>query len=137
MTRTVVLVGLLVGAACSAPDTPAPPTAAEVTRCIEVSGELLDAIASGLDEAEATLDRGAAVQSADHDDLYFISARVLGSNAVDEGVGTWASSSLIDGVGAVVAVGSLAHSASNWPAAPDGISEQDDGVLASRQCVAR
>jgi hypothetical protein len=135
--KTVWLVALL-SMACSSPETTPPPSVSEVSRsrCIEVSPELLDGIASELDEAEGNLERGVAVKSADHDSLYFISARVVGSNATDEGIGTWTTSSLVAGVGSVFSVDSVAHSVSNWPRSADDLSERDDGFLDSRNCVA-
>ena len=81
---------------------------------------------------------GQIVKSADHDDIWFVSAELEGPGFQDPGdVGTWATTSP-GGAEAIYSVDDIAKDHTSWRdgTAIAGLSLDDDGAMESRECVA-
>ena len=142
--RLAVLLLLVVGVtACGGDDEEASPSGAETTRptaespaCVAVDTNLMTPLGIGMKDDEYRLKNGRAVQSADHENIYFVSAEIYGAEEAEGKIGTWATTSL-GGAEAIWTVDDVAKQYSDFR---DGTKVADlarrrRGVAASEECV--
>lgn len=132
------VIGLIVVAGFVAPRlrTPAlaPTSPAAASRCVPVTGELLDAIATGLQvSGGGSLEHGQAVRSNDFNSVYFVAARIKGAGLDASSIGIWATNDLAAD-GPFYAVDGYAHQFSDWGQSKD-VSQFDDGAQEAKSCV--
>ena len=112
------------------------PTAAP-TRCRPASETLLTAVeAMGVDGLEVDLATGSAVQSLDHQRIWFLAAQVDVSGA-ESGVGLWAVRDR-DGRGPIFSVNQLADDVTDWPLGTSQtppVTAGDDGAAEALECA--
>jgi hypothetical protein len=104
--------------------------------CTPADSSLMTPLGNGMKDMAHRVKNGNAVQSEDHEDIYFVSAEVYGEGVEAGTIGTWATTSLGGGE-AIYTVDDLAKQYSDLR---DGIavadlSMDDHGVAESRDCV--
>jgi hypothetical protein len=120
------------------PTLPPDPTATPTPDlCQSVQPELLAAIAQGLTvSGGGSLPQGAAYRSPDHEQVWYIAARIAGEG-IDNVIGVWATNRL-DASGMILSVDAIANEFSDWA---DGrttdaqLNTTDPGAVRARQCL--
>jgi hypothetical protein len=112
-------------------------TSAQSERCTPVSSDFMTPLGNGMKDTEVRARNGQAVESGDHDGVYFVSAELY-EGGVEEGtIGTWATTSL----GGAEAIWTVDDVSKQYSALRDGtevadLAMSDDGAQESRDCVA-
>jgi hypothetical protein len=123
-----------------ADDAAPPPTTEQAAEpasdCTPADSSLMTPVGNGMKDMAHRVKSGYAVQSEDHEDIYFVSAEVYGDGVEEGTIGTWATTSLGGGE-AIYTVDDVAKQYSDLR---DGIavadlSMDDHGVAESRDCV--
>jgi hypothetical protein len=119
----------------AAPAAPSKPA----SKCVAVGTGLGKSIISGAESGTgAKFVQASAVKSPDFDKVYFIAVE-FSATGVDNQVGVFASNSLKDGGGVVMAVDGLAQQFTVWPDADKtkaAISAADPSVDTAKACLA-
>lgn len=111
-------------------------TAAEpCDQCLEVSPELLSAIAEGQSGVPIEPVQGAAVKSEDFDNAYMIAMEFSAPGGNE--IGAWTSGSLEPGGGLILSLDGFAKNFTVWPDAMESfeISQADHGVQEAEDCL--
>lgn len=141
--RLAAFLLLAVGvAACGGNDDEASPSTAQTGQsadspdCVAVDSNFMTPLGIGMKDDQYRLKNGQAVQSADHEDVYFVSAEIYGSAETEGKIGTWATTSL-GGAEAIWTVDDVAKQYSDFRdgARVADLAVDDDGVAASHKCV--
>jgi hypothetical protein len=105
-------------------------------RCVAVSSDLMTPLGNGMKNMDVRVRNGQAVESEDHDDVYFVSAELFGGGVEDGTIGTWATTSL-GGAEAIWTVDDVSkeHSGLRDGGEVAGVAMTDDGAQESRDCV--
>lgn len=117
--------------------TPEPMEVAVDERCQDVSPDLMERLAEGLD-VDAELEHPRQVVSEERNGVTFIAAELVGDDVDDEApIGVWAA--IGEGGGAELAsVGAVARYHSSWPDATRGddpLTMTTDGAEEAQKCV--
>ena len=132
----VLLVGLAF-AGCGGDDDDSTPASADGSRCEAATSAIMTPLGNGLTNERDRLENGQIVKSADHDDIWFVSAELEGPGFQRPGdIGTWATTSP-GGSEAIYSVDDIAKDHTSWRdgTAIAGLSLDDDGAMESRECV--
>jgi hypothetical protein len=112
-------------------------TATAADRCLPVDLQMLEAIALGAHDYEVTPIRGAAIKSADYENLYLIAMQFTPDDSEPE-TGIWASESLEPGQAQIIAVNGFAREYTVWPFGADTslqVTQDDDGAREAVACL--
>jgi hypothetical protein len=125
-------------AGCGGDDeTTSPPPTDSSSRCQPADSALMTPLGNALENERDRLTNGHFVKSRDHEDIYFISAELDGPGFEDPGdIGTWATTSP-GGAAAIYSIDEFAKDHTSWRdgTAIAGLSMDDEGAMASRECV--
>lgn len=139
----LLAVVVAVGCGSDGGDAASPAPAAEPTttperseRCVAATTDLMTPLGNGMRELEHRVKNGYAVESAEGDGVYFVSAEVYGEGVEEGTVGTWATTSLGGGE-AIWTVDDVSKQYSDLRDGGEvaGVSMADDGAEESRACV--
>ena len=111
-------------------------TSARSAVCMPVSSDFMTPLGNGMKDLEVRARNGQAVESEDHDDVYFVSAELYGGDVEEGTVGTWATTSL-GGAEAIWTVDDVSKQYSDLRDGGEvaGVAMTDDGAQESRDCV--
>ncbi len=140
--RLAVVAAILGVAGCGGDDEAASPAGSSTAaaglseRCVAADSSLMAPLGGGMKDDQFRLKNGQAVKSADHDDIYFVSAEIYGPDIEDVTIATWATPSL----GGAEAIYSIDDISKEYSDLRDGtevaeLAADDDGVEESRACV--
>jgi hypothetical protein len=124
-------------AGCGGDDDESSSASADDLRCEPATSAIMTPLANALTNKQDRLVNGQVVKSADHDDIWFVSAELDGPGFEDPGdVGTWATTSPGGGE-AIYSVDDIAKDHTSWRdgTAIAGLSLDDEGAEESRDCV--
>ena len=110
-------------------------------RCVPASALQMENVRQGIKQVDANNDalQGFAVQSGDHESLWFVAAPITGPGLDSlKPIGLWAMSGELDSPTAVFSVDGMAQQFSNWSdgtqAEPE-LSMSDDGAQEALSCA--
>lgn len=112
-------------------------TAAERSeRCVPVSSDFMTPLGNGMKDMDVRARSGFAVESEEHDGVYFVSAELYGGDVEEGTVGTWATTSL-GGAEAIWTVDDVSKQYSDLRDGTEvaGVAMTHDGAQESRDCV--
>jgi hypothetical protein len=124
-------------AGCGGDDDESSSASADDSRCEPATSAIMTPLGNALTNKQDRLVNGQLVKSADHDDIWFVSAELDGPGFRDPGeVGTWATTSPGGGE-AIYSVDEIAKDHTSWRdgTAIAGLSLDDEGAMESRECV--